>query len=140
MVHKILKTYIPAISMCFTVIILLAGIINLVTEGTKNLFIGFAFEVAGYLVLTCILDELIGKINFKTYLGHFFAEAALLYPVNLFFAVNFKWIGIHTGSIILCSIVYFFVIAANHLYFYYMEKSSAEEINRLLEDWRDRNV
>jgi hypothetical protein len=140
MVYKVLKTYIPAISMCFTVILLLAGIINLVTEGKTNLFIGFAFELVGYLVLTCILDELIGRINFKTYLGHFFAEAALLYPVNLFFAVNFNWIGINTSSIILCSIVYFFVMAAIHLYFYYMEKSSAEEINRLLEDWRDRNV
>jgi len=140
MVHKVLKTYIPSISMCFTVIILLTGIINLVTEGSKNLFIGFAFEVAGYLILTCILDELIGRINFKTYLGHFFAEAALMYPVNLFFAVKFKWVGINTGSIILCSIVYFFIMAGIHFYFYYMEKSSAEEINRLLEDWRDRNV
>lgn len=140
MAHKVLKTYIPAISMCFTVIILLSGIINLVTEGRQNFFIVFTFEVAGYLVLTCILDELIGRFDYKTYLGHFFIETILLYPVTMFFAVKFKWIGINTISIILCSTVYFFVMAANHLYFYRMEKSSAEEINRLLEDRRERNA
>jgi hypothetical protein len=140
MVHKVLKTYIPGISMCFTAIILLAGVINLITEGKQNLFIGFAFEVAGYLILTCVLDELIGRLDFKTYLGHFFTETALLYPVNLFFAVKLKWVGFNTISILLCSAVYLFVMAANHLYFYYMEKSSAEKINQLLEEWREKNV
>ena len=140
MVRKVLKTYIPAISMCFTVIILLAGIINFVREGRQNLFIVFAFEVAGYLILTCIFDELIGRLDFKTYLGHFLTETALLYPVNLFFALKFNWIGANTISILLCSAVYFFVMVVIHLYFYYMEKSSAEEINQLLEEWRDRNV
>nr|WP_288824861.1 hypothetical protein [uncultured Clostridium sp.] len=140
MAQKVLKTYIPAISMCFTVIILMAGIINLVTEERQNFFIVFSFEVAGYLTLTCILDELIGRFDYKTYLGHFLTETVFLYPITMFFAVRFKWIGINTISIVLCSAVYFLVMAANHLYFYYMEKSNAEEINQLLEAWRDKNV
>lgn len=48
-----------------------------------------------------LMVELNNGEHFKTYLGHFFTETALLYPVNLFFAVNLKWIGINTRSIIL---------------------------------------
>lgn len=140
MENKILKTYIPAISIGFTVTILLAGILNLMYEREQNSFVVFAYQLAGYLVLTCILDDLIGRIDYKTFLGHFLTETVLLYPITMFFALKFRWIGTSTTNIALCSAIYFFVMAGNHLYFYYKEKNSAEEINRLLEEWREKNV
>lgn len=140
MADKILKTYIPVISMSFTAIILLAGVINLSYEREQNYFVIFAYEIAGYLILTCILNDLIGKIDFKTYLGHFLAETVILYPVTMFFALEFNWIGISIRNIILCSFIYLIVMTGNHLYFYYKEKNCAEEINRLLEERREKNV
>ena len=140
MINKILKTYIPVISMSFTAIILLSGVINLSYEREQNYFVIFAYEIAGYLIITCILNDLIGRINYKTYLGHFSVETALLYPVTMFFALRFRWIGNRPINIILCSLIYFLVMAGNHIYFYYMEKNCAKEINQLLEERREKNV
>ena len=140
MINKILKTYIPVISMSFTATILLSGVINLSYGREQNYFVIFAYEIAGYLILTCILNDLIGRINYKTYLGHFFAETALLYPVTMFFALRFRWISDRPINFILCSLIYFLVMAGNHIYFYYMEKNCAKEINQLLEERREKNV
>jgi len=137
--HKMLKTYLPAISMSFMVIILLAGVIKWILEKKQDIFVSFAFEVAAYLVVTCILDELIRQINFKSYLGHFMTESVLIYPVTIFFAVRFNWFAINAGNMVFYSVVYFLVMTGLHLYFYYMEKSSVEELNRLLDGRRDQN-
>ncbi|TCL55212.1 hypothetical protein EDD76_11652 [Kineothrix alysoides] len=139
MVHKILKTYLPAISMSFTVIILLAGIVKWILEEKQDIFALFAFEVVAYLILTCILDELIGRINFKTYISHFITESILIYPITMLFAIKFRWIGMSAVNIIFCSAAYFSVMVGIHLYFYCIEKGSVAEMNRLLEEGRDKN-
>ncbi len=139
MVHKVLKTYLPAISMSFMAIILLAGIVRWILGEKQDIFVLFAFEVVAYLILTCILDELIGKINFKTYISHFITESVLIYPVTIIFAIKFRWIGMSAINIILCSVVYFSVMAGIHLYFYCIEKDSVAEMNRLLEERRNKN-
>jgi hypothetical protein len=137
--HKILKTYLPALSISFTVIMMLAGIINMIFAENKDGFVCFIFEVFIYLVITCILDEWIGKIDFKTYIGHFLTESILLYPVTILFVIRYKWVGVSVRNILFSSIVYILVMAGIHLYFYYIEKSSAEEINRLLQERGEKN-
>ncbi|HHV08656.1 MAG TPA: hypothetical protein GXX75_00030 [Clostridiales bacterium] len=139
MVHKVLKTYLPAISMSFTVIILFAGIVKWILGEKQDVFVLFAFEVVAYLILTCILDELIGRINFRTYISHFITESVLIYPITMLFAIKFRWIGVTAINIILCSVAYFFVMVGIHLYFYYIEKNNVAEMNRLLEEGRDKN-
>lgn len=136
MVNKIYKTYIPAISMAFTVTILLAGILNWIREDTPNFF---AFEVLGYLILDCVLDAWIGKFDFKSYLSHFLVESIVIYPFTLFFCIRFRWMGLNVINLLICSVIYLCVMSGIHIYFYTIEKNNVMEINQLLEEGRKRN-
>jgi hypothetical protein len=140
MVHKLLKTYLPALSMSFTLIILLAGIVNWAQGDSRSGFISFIFEVFVYLVVTCILDELIGRIDFKTYISHFIAETLVIYPITLLFIIIFSWFEMCVFNIIFYSAIYFIVMIGIHFYFYYVTRSSTAEINHLLEEGRKKNV
>lgn len=139
MVHKILKTFLPAISMAFMIIILLAGFINQILYDNQNGFISFIFEVFVYLIITCIIDELIGRIDFKSYIGHFLSESILIYPITIFFSVIFGWFAMNVVNLILYSVIYLCIMIGIHLYFYYIEKMNVTEINRLLEEGRRKN-
>jgi Protein of unknown function (DUF3021). len=132
MAHKILKTYVPAVSMAFMFIVLLAGLIKYFTEGYQNEFFSFILEVVVYLVITCIMDELIGRIDLKSYLGHFLLESLLIYPVTLLFCYYCNWFEWSLGNILFYSLIYFCVMIGIHLYFYYVTKSDAVEINSYL--------
>lgn len=136
MVHKIFKTYLPAISMAFTATILLAGIISWMIDKNTNFF---AFEVLIYLIVTCILDAWIGKINFKTYLSHFIVESILIYPITIFFGLRFRWFCLSVENVLICSLFYLVVMIGIHLYFYALEKNSVAQINHLLEEGRKKN-
>lgn len=139
MVHKILKIFLPAISMAFTIIILLAGIINWIVDKNLSNFVAFIFEVFVYLIITCIMDELIGRIDFKSYIGHFISESLLIYPVTMIFGIRFRWFGLSVTNLLFCSFIYLCVMIGIHLYFYILEKINVAEINSLLEEGRRKN-
>lgn len=140
MVYKLLKTYLPAISISFMTIILLAGTVRCIIDKKQDNFVSFTFEVIIYLILTCVLDSLIGRINFKTYISHFLTESILIYPVTLFFAFKFRWIGISVMNLVFCSIIYFLVMIGIHFYFYYIERNCVAELNCLLKGRENKNV
>ncbi|WMJ86116.1 hypothetical protein [Anaerocolumna sp. MB42-C2] len=139
MVHKILKVFLPAISMSFTIIIILAGIISWVVDKNRNSFISFVFEVFICLIITCVMDELIGKIDFKSYISHFITVSILIYPIILCFGITFKWFGLGAVNILFYSIIYFCIMIGIHIYFYYIEKNNVAEINRLLKEGKGNN-
>ena len=67
---KVFKTYIPALSMAFTFMILCATIYNIICGNTKDDFLYFVLEVGGFLLIAMVIDYLVGKINFNKYISH----------------------------------------------------------------------
>ena len=57
MVNKIIKVYLPSISMAFTMIILMSGIRNWLVEKELNDFVSFSFGLFGFLIIIHILIE-----------------------------------------------------------------------------------
>ena len=60
---KVFKTYIPALSMTFTFMILCATIYNIICGNTKDDFLYFVLEVGGFLLISMVIDYLVGKIK-----------------------------------------------------------------------------
>ena len=76
---KVFKTYIPALSMAFTFMILCATIYNIICGNTKDDFLYFVLEVGGFLLIAMVIDYLVGKINFNKYI--------LIYALKRFFCI-----------------------------------------------------
>ena len=137
--HKFLRTYIPAVSMSFTIIILMAGIINILQNENRSSGIYFPFQMLAYLIITCIADEWIGKIDFKTYLSHFITETILIYPITLFFVFCFDWFAINYGNLLFYSAIYLIIMFGIHVYFYQITLSNVAEMNKLLSEKSGKN-
>ena len=65
---KFLRTYLPAISMAFTFIVLYASVCNILSGYTKDGFCFFILEVIGYLVVSMLVDYFVSIIDFKKYI------------------------------------------------------------------------
>ena len=87
--YKFLKTYLPALSISFTFIILFAAVNNILNGYTKEGFCVFTLQVTGYLIISMLIDHAVSIINFKKYIHHLIAETVILYPITLVSA----WIG-----------------------------------------------
>lgn len=129
---KLFKTYIPALSIAFTFMILFATIYNIMCGNTKDDFLYFILEVVGFLMIAMVIDCLVGKINFNKYISHLCVETIILYPFIIGVAIWGKWFGITALNIIVYSLVYVVVMIIIHYYFYCISKQQAEEINNLL--------
>ena len=110
---KVFKTYIPALSMAFTFMILCATIYNIICGNTKD-------------------DFLVGKINFNKYISHLCVETVFLYPFAIGVAIMGKWFGATVLNVVVYSLIYIGVMILIHCYFYYISRQQAEEINNLL--------
>ena len=130
--NKLWKVYLPALTAAFAVIVLYAAADNLVRGDTKDGFLYFVLEAAGYLAVAGVVDFLVGKINFKRYISHCLAEAAVLYPVTIGTAIWGNWFALTPINIAWYSCLYAAVMAAMHYCFYRISKKQANEINELL--------
>lgn len=130
---KVFKTYIPALSMAFTFMILFATIYNIICGNTKDDFLYFILEAVGFLLIAMVIDYLVGKINFNKYISHLCVETVLLYPFAIGAAILGKWFGATVLNIVVYSLIYIVVMIFIHYYFYDISKQQAEEINNLLE-------
>lgn len=129
---KFLRTYLPAVSMAFTFIVLYTSVCNLLSGYTKDGFCFFILQVICYLVVSMLVDYFVSMINFRKYIYHFFVETLLLYPLTIGAALIGKWFRINIYNIILYSCIYVMVMTAIHYYFYYISKKQADEINTIL--------
>ena len=126
---KVFKTYIPALSMAFTFMILCATIYNIICGNTKDDFLYFVLEVGGFLFIAMVIDYLVGKINFNKYISHLCVETVFLYTFAIGVAIMGKWF--------VYSLIYIGVMILIHCYFYYISRQQAEEINNLLKGMRN---
>lgn len=129
---KFLKTYLPAICIAFTFIILYASVNNILNGYDKEGFCIFILQVIGYLIIAMLIDFLVSLINFKKFIHHFIVETALLYPITLGFIIIGKWFQINFLSFIWYSFIYLIAMILIHYYFYYIAKRQATEINNIL--------
>lgn len=130
---RFLRTYLPAVSMAFTFIVLYAAVYNVLSGYTKEGFCFFILEVVGYLAMSMLIDYLISMIDFKKYIYHFSVETILLYPITIGASIMGKWFHINIFNIIWYSCVYVIAMIAIHYYFYYISKKQAYEINTILQ-------
>lgn len=77
---KFFKTYLPAISMAFTFIILYASITNILAGYTKEWFCYFILEIFAYLILSIVIDWLTSVIDFSKYIYHFAVKTIEILP------------------------------------------------------------
>lgn len=129
---KFLKTYLPAISIVFTFIILYASINNILNGYDKEGFCIFILQVIGYLSIAMLIDFLVSLINFKKFIHHFIVETVLLYPITFGFVIIGKWFQVNIFNFIWCSCIYLIAMILIHYYFYYLTKRQAIEINSIL--------
>lgn len=129
---KFLKTYLPAISISFTFIILYASVNNIISGYDKEGFCIFILQVIGYLIIAMLIDFLVSLINFKKFIHHFIVETVLLYPITFGFVIIGKWFQVNITSFIWCSFIYLIAMIIIHYYFYYITKRQAVEINNIL--------
>lgn len=135
--NTILKKYIPGLSMAFFLVVFLGCLRNLILGDSMNGFAIFVVELAGYLVITAVVDTLVGCIDFKSYLANFLCETIVLYPITLLFAWMGHWFGMRVWNIVFFTVLFLVVMMAIHIYFYYMTKQEAEKINEYLETRKD---
>ena len=122
---KVFKTYIPALSMAFTFMILCATIYNIICGNTKDDFLYFVLEVGGFLLIAMVIDYLVG------------VETVFLYPFAIGVAIMGKWFGATVLNVVVYSLIYIGVMILIHCYFYYISRQQAEEINNLLKGMRN---
>lgn len=130
----ILKKYIPDFSVAFTMLVLLASITNLMNGDTRDGFILFILEAAGYLLIAVVIDYLLGKVNYKSYISQFLTETCILYPITMACGLYLHWFGWSFTKLILYTFLYLFIMVLLHYYFYRVSKKDAEEINELLKN------
>lgn len=132
--ERIRTIYLPSTAITFTAVMLCVSIMNLLEgcEYQNNIWI---LEVFGYIVFMEFMDALICRIEFKHYLSYFFSEAIVGYAVLLgAFGYFGNWFSYTPFRIAQVTVIYLFILAYVHYYFYRRSKSSAEEINEMLKN------
>lgn len=131
--ERITKIFLPSLGITFTGGILFCCFYNLLI-GNRYLDINFLLQFFGFFILTELLDILLGKVPFKTYLGYFLTETILFYILLLVIGYWGYWYSFTLRSLGSISIYYMVSISFIHYYFYRVSKFKADEINRLLKE------
>lgn len=129
---RIIRKYIPVASIAFSLGILSICMINIVYATDLRWFSIGCLQFAVYIVLTFLADNLVSKINFKSFLAHFLTEVLLDYPLLLAFLYFGKWSPFNTRHIIQYSIIFLVIMACTHLYSYRVRQAEVNELNKLI--------
>lgn len=133
---KFYKTYIPALTITFTLTILFSCIWNLICGSSMSGYFHFVLELLVYLAGTMLIDTLLNKIDFESYFSHFFVELIVLYPFMLLFAYLGQWFTFTLSNLLPVTIFFLLDVGYIHYYSYKSWKIEADEINQLLEERR----
>lgn len=130
--ERIKNIYLPSAAITFTMVLVFVSLQNLWMgyEYQSNIWI---LEVFGYIFSMEVVDALIGRIEFRHYLSYFAVEAVIGY-VLLFAVFGYfgDWFSYTPGSVLQATILYLLILSFIHYYFYSRSKSSANEINEML--------
>ena len=114
--ERIRKIYLPSTAITFMAVVVFVSIQNLLMgyENQSNLWI---LEVFGYIVFMEVMDVLICKVEFKSYLQYFLVEAVVGYVVLLFFLGYLgKWFSLEPGSLFQTTIIYLLIFQMKRHY------------------------
>lgn len=131
--NRILGTYLPSLALTFTAVILCMSVLNL-TRGYETLSYRWILQLCGYILVVEAVDAVLGRIEFKSYMGYFLAEAVISYGGMLAFGWLGNWFSFTAGSLFTVTVMFFLIFGAVHLYFIRRAKSNADEINRMLRE------
>ena len=137
---RIRKVYIPAVTISFTMVMVLASVVKFLQHDDIDGFAVFAIELFGYLIVTEVVDWLLCRIDFKSYFSHFLVESIALYPIMMVFAFRGRWFGFRPSNIIMATCIFLLVIAYIHYHFYQLDKADSERINTLLRDRDEKRI
>ena len=132
--NHIRKIRIPSTCMVFTLTILSSCIWNMARGIYLDGFVFFVLEFFGFLVVTQIVSDFIGRLNFKKYMHYFFAEMLIIYAAMLLFAYIGHWFSFEAGNLAITTVIFWAIGAYVHHHFRSMQKAEAEEINKLLRE------
>ena len=80
------------------------------------------------------INGLLGRIEFKSYVTYFLVEAGISYIILLLCNYFWNWFSFTPSRMLKVTIIFLLIMAAVHYYFYCLAKSSADEINELLQE------
>lgn len=120
---------IPSTCICFTLIILVTLLNNLLYGADVPLF---PLTLLGWIIICQIIDWLFSFMNFKNYLQYCVTESIVLYISSLAIAYLFKWISFTLRNLISFTIIFLIVDILIFWYFKHRQKLLAKEINAML--------
>lgn len=120
---------IPSTCICFTLIILVTLLNNLLYGADVSLF---PLTLLGWIIICQTIDWLFSFINFKNYLQYCVTESIVLYISSLIIAYLFRWISFTIRNLISFTIIFLIVDILIFWYFKHRQKLLAEEINAML--------
>lgn len=129
--NKFMKIYLPGTCIIFTLSMLSTIIINTLYGGIDYYHI-YMLELLGLIILFQVLDQVIAKINFRTYKAYFITEYMVMFCAYLVAGVIFHWFNFNLKNIIVIAIPFTLIFIGIHYYFRSMFKKEADRINQLL--------
>ena len=110
----------------FTLVLLISSIIN-----TGNVYI---LELFGIVAAAVCIWNIIGKINFKSYIGFYSIEYLAMYAVTIGGVFALKWYDFTMSNVIILSIEFIVTIAVITYVLVKKERIECDEINELINE------
>lgn len=126
---NLILTRIPSICICFTLIILADVITELIFGNHASPYVLILFL---WLVLCQVIDCLISKIDFQSWIHYCLTESLVLYLSSLAVYGALIWHGISLRQFLLFSVIFLIVDIFIFSYFRKRQKLQADEINALI--------
>ena len=131
--ERLLKMYLPCTGITFMATIVCMCVSNLL-EGYTCLDNRVVLQILGFIIGMEGINGLLGRIEFKSYVTYFLVEAGISYIILLLCNYFWNWFSFTPGRMLKVTIIFLLIMAAVHYYFYCLAKSSADEINELLQE------
>lgn len=131
--NKFIKIYLPGTCIVFT-LAMLSTIITNALYGDFGFYHIYMLELLGCIISFQILDQIIAKINFKTYKSYFITEYTIMLGAYLVAGILFNWFNFNLKSVIVIAIPFTLIFLGIHSYFRRVFKREADQVNQLLRE------
>lgn len=133
--NKLVRTYIPSISIAFTCSIITSAIINILNGNSMNGYFNFVLQLLLFQLASVIIDFLICKTPIANlYPTYLLVEAIVLYGLFMNVSYFFNWFDFLLENIITFTIIFLFLYATIQYYFYKFYQQEANYINQLIKN------
>lgn len=130
--RRFLKMYLPCTGITFMATIVCMCVSNLL-EGYECLDNRVVLQILGFIMGMEIINILLERIEFKSYVTYFLAETGISYIILLLCNYVWEWFAFTPSRVLKVTIIFLLIMAGVHYYFYCLSKSSADEINEILQ-------